>query len=76
MADGQGKMVDFKNTIIVMTSCLKQQYVTHALSEKDINDENNVYGSQDELQQLRMKIAPEIINRIDNVVIFNPTNEE
>lgn len=75
MADGQGKMIDFKNTIIVMTSCLEQQYSSQALCKKSINDEDNVNGLQDEFQQLRMKIAPEIINRIDNIVIFNPINE-
>jgi ATP-dependent Clp protease ATP-binding subunit ClpB len=47
MTDGQGRTVDFKNTIVIMTSNLK-------------------------MEDLRLRMAPEFINRIDGIVKFNP----
>jgi len=66
ITDGQGRTVDFKNTIIIMTSNLGSEYIL----------ENDV--SKDELinAELKKTFRPEFINRIDEVIIFNSLGTE
>ena len=63
ITDSNGRTVDFKNTIIIMTSNLGDEY---ALS----GDNNKV------LDELRNHFRPEFINRIDEVIIFKPLSKE
>ncbi|MFH1239178.1 MAG: ATP-dependent chaperone ClpB [bacterium] len=67
LTDGQGRTVDFKNTIIVMTSNLGSQHLTNGDSEKT-----------EELirEELRRAFRPEFLNRIDEVIIFKGLGEE
>ena len=66
ITDGQGRTVDFKNTIIIMTSNLGSEYI---LDNKDNKDEliNN---------ELRHTFKPELLNRIDEIIIFNSLSKE
>ncbi|TAK08953.1 type VI secretion system ATPase TssH, partial [bacterium] len=65
MTDGQGRTVDFKNTVIIMTSNLGSQYIQD-LGEKDRREmERRVTTA------LREAFKPEFLNRIDETVIFN-----
>ena len=66
ITDSQGRTVDFKNTIIIMTSNLGSDYILD-------NDKN-----KDELviQELRHTFRPEFINRIDEIVIFNSLSRD
>ena len=66
ITDSQGRTVDFKNTIIIMTSNLGSEYILN----KDINSNNLV------MDELRHTFKPEFINRIDEIIIFNPLNKE
>ncbi|MGK9475745.1 ATP-dependent chaperone ClpB [Melioribacter sp. OK-6-Me] len=74
LTDNKGRTVDFKNTIIIMTSNLGSHLIQEKLSE--INEDNfeNIMGdlrvSLTEL--LRRAIRPEFLNRIDEVVLFKP----
>ena len=61
ITDGQGRTVDFKNTIIIMTSNLGSEYILDNLS----NSEDMV------MTELRNTFKPEFINRIDEIIIFN-----
>ena len=61
ITDSQGRTVDFKNTIIIMTSNLGSEYI---LENKE-NSDNLV------LQELKHTFKPEFINRIDEIIIFN-----
>jgi ATP-dependent Clp protease ATP-binding subunit ClpB len=66
LTDGQGRVVSFKNTIIIMTSNVGSQYIAQASSESD----------PDEIQKqvneaLRQTFKPEFLNRIDDVVVFH-----
>ena len=58
ITDSQGRTVDFKNTIIIMTSNLGSEYILE-------NDEEKV------MEELKQTFRPEFINRIDEIVIFN-----
>ena len=66
ITDSQGRLVDFKNTIIIMTSNLGSEYILDDLSNKDelINKE------------LRRTFKPEFLNRIDEIVFFNSLGKE
>ncbi|MGM9777739.1 MAG: AAA family ATPase, partial [Prevotella sp.] len=75
MTDGQGKIVNFKNTIIVMTSNMGQQTILHTLCGKTTTDMEVERCKQEVMQQLRLRVAPEFINRIDNIVMFMPLSK-
>jgi ATP-dependent Clp protease ATP-binding subunit ClpB len=62
ITDGQGRTVDFKNTIIIMTSNLGSDIILESTSD---NKEELV------MNILKSKFRPELINRIDEIVIFN-----
>jgi ATP-dependent Clp protease ATP-binding subunit ClpC len=72
MTDGQGKVVNFKNTLIVMTSNMGQQAILNALCGHEATDSEIERCTQEVMQQLRRQVAPEFINRIDNIVMFTP----
>jgi ATP-dependent Clp protease ATP-binding subunit ClpB len=73
LTDGQGRTVDFRNTVIVMTSNLGSQYIQE-------------YSGQGDAAYLQMKAAvmaavqghfrPEFINRLDDIVVFHPLGAE
>ena len=66
ITDAQGRLIDFKNTIIIMTSNLGSEYI---LEHQD-NYENVVF------EELKRHFRPEFINRIDEIITFNSLNEE
>ena len=65
LTDGQGRVVDFTNTIIIMTSNLGSEEI---LRDPEHADENV-------MEIIRHTFKPEFINRIDEIVIFNPLGE-
>ena len=74
LTDNQGRTVNFKNTIIIMTSNLGSHLIQDRL---DAFDEDNVETFMGELRQqmhdlLRKTIRPEFLNRIDEIVLFKP----
>lgn len=76
MTDGQGKVVNFKNTIIVMTSNMGQQNILSSLCGRQASDEEIERCTNNVMQQLRQRVAPEFINRIDNIVMFMPLSKD
>ncbi|HTI13613.1 MAG TPA: ATP-dependent chaperone ClpB [Dictyobacter sp.] len=71
LTDGQGRTVDFKNTVIIMTSNVGDRW----LHEYDHMDEDDIQRSV--RQRLRDEgFRPEFINRIDEVIIFRPISRE
>jgi len=74
LTDNQGRTVDFKNTIIIMTSNLGSHLIQDKLAEINENNFENILGelrvSLTEL--LRKTIRPEFLNRIDEIVFFKP----
>ncbi|MEZ0257406.1 MAG: ATP-dependent chaperone ClpB [Chthoniobacter sp.] len=69
ITDGQGRTVDFKNTVIIMTSNLGSQYILDA-SENVEQREAKVMDS------LRGHFRPEFLNRVDEVIIFDRLSDE
>ncbi len=67
ITDSQGRTVDFKNTIIIMTSNIGSQYLTD-------NDYVKAYDLVD--KELKKYFKPELINRIDEIIKFKPLDED
>jgi ATP-dependent Clp protease ATP-binding subunit ClpB len=70
MTDGQGRTVDFKNTVIIMTSNLGSQYI------QDLADGNRKEMEHRVTAALRDAFKPEFLNRIDEIIIFNNLGRE
>jgi ATP-dependent Clp protease ATP-binding subunit ClpB len=69
ITDSQGRTVDFKNTVIIMTSNLGSQFLLEGIKD----DRTFAEGTEDKvMQQLRMHFRPEFLNRIDDIIIFKP----
>jgi ATP-dependent Clp protease ATP-binding subunit ClpB len=77
LTDSQGRTVNFKNTIIIMTSNLGAHLIQERL--QTINDENKdaIMGELrvSMLELLRQTIRPEFLNRIDEIILFKPLTE-
>ncbi len=73
LTDGQGRTVDFKNTIIIMTSNLGSEIITEGLKNGDYNYEQT---TKDIYQILQRSVKPEFLNRIDEVIVFKPLGFE
>ena len=67
ITDSKGVTVDFKNTVIIMTSNLGSEYAF----ETDIEKKKQGYDNA-----LKNEFKPEFVNRIDEIIIFNPLNEK
>ncbi len=70
LTDGKGNTIDFKNTIIIMTSNIASEHILDALEEGNIDLTNLI---EDEM---RKYFKPEFINRIDAAIIFKPLTIE
>lgn len=68
LTDGQGRLINFKNTVIIMTSNIGSQYFQEATySQEDIRLKI--------AEEMKKYLRPELINRIDEIIIFNKLSE-
>jgi len=70
MTDGKGRTVDFKNTVLIMTSNVGSQWIQELAGREDDEMEKSV------LDALRSTFRPEFLNRIDEIIIFNSLRPE
>jgi ATP-dependent Clp protease ATP-binding subunit ClpB len=71
LTDGQGRTVDFKNTLIIMTSNLGSEFL---VMQKEGEDSSAVHGEV--MQVVRAHFRPEFLNRIDEIILFNRLRRE
>lgn len=78
LTDNKGRMVNFKNTIIIMTSNIGSHLIQENFKELDeFNHEEVVAKTKNELfELLKQTIRPEFLNRIDELIMFTPLNRE
>ena len=78
LTDNKGRTVNFKNTIIIMTSNLGSQYIEEQLKGlTDQNKERLVEETKNKvLDMLKKTIRPEFLNRIDDIIMFLPLDKE
>jgi len=79
LTDGQGNVVDFRNTVLIMTSNLGTEYVRKGgtlgfLPQKADNSEREAHDKID--KALKAAFRPEFINRIDEIIMFSPLSVE
>jgi ATP-dependent Clp protease ATP-binding subunit ClpC len=79
LTDGQGRVVDFRNTVLIMTSNLGTEFVrkggTLGFLQKTDNDEDR--EAHDKVDRaLKSTFRPEFLNRIDEIIMFSPLNKE
>jgi len=70
MTDGKGRTVDFKNTVLIMTSNIGTQWI------QELGDKTNPEMEKRVMDALRATFKPEFLNRIDEIVIFNSLGPE
>ncbi len=73
ITDSQGRTVDFKNTIIILTSNIGSSYLLEGVKENGIIEEA---VEQRVMEQLRMQFRPEFLNRLDEIIMFRPLSKE
>ena len=96
LTDGKGRTVNFKNTILIMTSNagseIIQQYMNRLGKEEDFDEDKNTNGNMGQLQSqkeellnecknsvlelLKRSVRPEFLNRIDEVIMFEPLSKK
>ena len=73
ITDSQGRTVDFKNTILIMTSNIGSSYLLDGIDEKgDIRPESEEMVMKD----LRSHFRPEFLNRLDEIILFKPLTKD
>ncbi|MDZ7376376.1 MAG: AAA family ATPase, partial [candidate division KSB1 bacterium] len=78
LTDSKGHVVNFKNTIIIMTSNLGADRIMERFQSMTEANRDQIYQqTRDEiLQLLRMRLRPEFLNRIDEIIVFHPLTRE
>ncbi len=78
LTDNKGRVVDFKNTIIIMTSNIGSHIIQENFSKlNDANEDQIVDSTRLEVMDLLKKtIRPEFLNRIDEIIMFTPLNKK
>ena len=71
LTDGQGRTVDFRNTVIIMTSNLGSQVIQETAGEKNYSRMKSAV-----MEIVQQSFRPEFINRIDDIVVFHPLGGE
>ena len=73
LTDNQGRTVDFKNTIVIMTSNIGSSYLIDGIRQDGTVDEEVKQKVEDETKKY---FRPEFLNRIDDIVVFSPLTED
>jgi ATP-dependent Clp protease ATP-binding subunit ClpB len=73
LTDGKGRVVDFKNTIIIMTSNLGSSFLQ---SESLRSEQDFEQASQQVMNTLHTHFRPEFLNRVDDIIVFRPLGKE
>ena len=77
LTDNKGRTVNFKNTIIIMTSNMGSSYIQSQMAQ--LNDSNRqqllAETKRNVMEMLKKQIRPEFLNRIDDTIMFTPLNE-
>jgi ATP-dependent Clp protease ATP-binding subunit ClpB len=72
LTDGHGRTVDFRNTVVIMTSNLGSQHIQEMLTEStdEVQIQKNI------MEDLKAFFKPEFLNRVDEIIIFHALNKE
>jgi len=71
MTDGKGRTINFKNTVIIMTSNLGSEQIFSSFNNQSPKAIRNSL-----IQMLKQRTSPEFVNRIDDIIVFNPLSDD
>ncbi len=74
LTDSQGRVVDFRNTVIIMTSNIGSQIIVEAGEQSDAAGWDAV--EREVRDQLRLHFRPEFLNRVDDIIVFRPLTRD
>jgi ATP-dependent Clp protease ATP-binding subunit ClpB len=73
LTDSQGRTVDFRNTVVIMTSNIGSQYILEAMGDPD-RDEAQV--EETVRREMHRHFRPEFLNRVDDIIVFHPLGKK
>lgn len=78
LTDNKGRTVDFRNTIIIMTSNLGSEYIQNLITDNQSGENNHFFLQAKEkvMEMLKSAMRPEFLNRIDEIVMFHPVRKD
>ena len=77
LTDNKGRIADFKNTIIIMTSNMGSNIIHERMSDAmNINDYTIEKTKEDVLELLKQNMRPEFLNRVDEIIMFRPLSKK
>ena len=78
LTDNKGRLVNFKNTIIIMTSNIGSSLIRENFEKINSNNKEEIIekSKNDVMELLKQSVRPEFLNRIDDIIMFAPLNEE
>jgi ATP-dependent Clp protease ATP-binding subunit ClpC len=78
LTDGKGRTVDFRNTVVIMTSNVGANFLNKSTMGFGASDEDADYEKMKErvMDELKRTFRPEFLNRVDDLIVFHALNEE
>ena len=78
LTDSTGRTVDFKNTVVIMTSNIGSQFIEAMPVGASLHEQDALYEKMKSkvTEQLRQHFRPELLNRIDEIIVFHALNQE
>ena len=76
LTDNKGRVADFKNSVIIMTSNIGSDKILNAFESNPSFEVAEKKSKEAVLQELRLKVRPEFLNRIDDIVLFSPLTKK
>ncbi len=78
LTDGKGRTVDFRNTVVIMTSNVGASFLKRTTVGFSASTEESDYGEMKDriMEELKKTFRPEFINRVDDLIVFHSLNEE
>ncbi len=76
LTDGQGRTVDFKNTVVIMTSNVGSQHIAAFTGRAAAEDPKTYQAMRAQVMEaLRLAFRPEFLNRVDEIIVFHALTE-
>lgn len=77
LTDGQGRQVDFKNTVIILTSNIGSPLIQEFYTQGNRDDADAIAGLERRIQEeMKQYFRPEFLNRLDDIIVFHSLSEE
>ena len=76
LTDNKGRLADFKNSILIMTSNLGSEAIQKSFEENPAFDTAEKVAKQRVMQELKIRVRPEFLNRIDDILLFSPLTQK